>query len=252
MGIPRAIKLLPLALAAGALAGEPGFVEEFTGGLGGWAGGATETIVSSGGVGGAGDPYMLVANAIVSQVAVRNMSAPYTGDLPANGVTGLSLFLRDLGGTEEQHIRIGVGTMANFWISAAQIDPGADEWVKFEVDFTDPGAWTQYFGAGTLADALATCDRILIRHFHQIGDDVPTDGVGEFGVDRITILPAAVPPCNAADLGEPFGTLDFSDVLAFLSAFGVMDGAADLADPVGVFDFSDVLAFLVAFGAGCP
>ncbi|MEZ6241954.1 MAG: GC-type dockerin domain-anchored protein [Phycisphaerales bacterium] len=58
--------------------------------------------------------------------------------------------------------------------------------------------------------------------------------------------------CNDADLSEPYGALDFSDVLAFLVAFGASDPAADLAPPTGVFDFSDVLAFLGAFGAGCP
>ncbi len=58
--------------------------------------------------------------------------------------------------------------------------------------------------------------------------------------------------CNVADLDEPFGELDFSDVLAFLVAFGSMAPEADLAEPIGVFDFSDVLAFLSAFGAGCP
>ena len=64
--------------------------------------------------------------------------------------------------------------------------------------------------------------------------------------------PADNPGCNAADLSEPFGTLDFDDVIAFLSAFGAMEAPADLAMPVGVFDFADVLAFLEAFGAGCP
>ncbi len=58
--------------------------------------------------------------------------------------------------------------------------------------------------------------------------------------------------CNAADLAEPLGLLDFSDVVAFLSAFAAMDSAADLAEPFGSFDFSDVVAFLGAFGAGCP
>ena len=58
--------------------------------------------------------------------------------------------------------------------------------------------------------------------------------------------------CNAADLAEPFDVLDFSDVVAFLTAFGAMDPDADLAAPAGVFDFSDVVAFLGAFGAGCP
>ena len=58
--------------------------------------------------------------------------------------------------------------------------------------------------------------------------------------------------CGVADLAEPFGTLDFADVLAFLTAFGTMDPAADLAPPLGAFDFADVLAFLSSFGAGCP
>ncbi len=55
-----------------------------------------------------------------------------------------------------------------------------------------------------------------------------------------------------ADLAEPFGTLDFSDVLAFLTAFSNMEAAADLALPIGTFDFSDVIAFLESFGGGCP
>lgn len=59
-------------------------------------------------------------------------------------------------------------------------------------------------------------------------------------------------PCNDADLAEPFGMLDFSDVVAYLTAFGTMDPAADLAPPFGSFDFTDVVAFLGAFAAGCP
>ena len=58
--------------------------------------------------------------------------------------------------------------------------------------------------------------------------------------------------CNEADIAEPFGTLDFSDVSAFLLAFSTSDPAADLAVPFGTWDFSDVAAFLASFGAGCP
>ncbi len=67
----------------------------------------------------------------------------------------------------------------------------------------------------------------------------------------IRILPGAA-PCNGADLAEPFGQLDFSDVSAFLVAFGAMEAAADLALPMGQWDFSDVVEFLNLFGAGCP
>ena len=57
--------------------------------------------------------------------------------------------------------------------------------------------------------------------------------------------------CSEADLAEPFGALDFSDVAAFLTAFGAMDAAADLAEPMGTFDFSDVVEFLRQFAQGC-
>jgi len=55
-----------------------------------------------------------------------------------------------------------------------------------------------------------------------------------------------------ADLAEPYETLDFSDVVAFLTAFAEQDPTADLAAPTGTFDFSDVVEFLGAFAAGCP
>jgi len=64
-------------------------------------------------------------------------------------------------------------------------------------------------------------------------------------------LPTPGPWC-VADLAEPFGVLNFSDVVAFLTAFGAGEPEADLAAPFGTFDFSDVTAFLTAFGAGCP
>jgi hypothetical protein len=63
---------------------------------------------------------------------------------------------------------------------------------------------------------------------------------------------ATAGPCNASDFSPPYGTLDFSDVIAFLTDFGAEQPPADLSPPFGTYDFSDVLAFLTAFGAGCP
>ncbi|MFI4897052.1 MAG: GC-type dockerin domain-anchored protein [Phycisphaerales bacterium JB059] len=60
-------------------------------------------------------------------------------------------------------------------------------------------------------------------------------------------------PVCAADFARPAdGVANFTDVLAFLTAFGEGDGSADLAEPFGSIDFTDVLAFLSVFGAGCP
>ena len=61
----------------------------------------------------------------------------------------------------------------------------------------------------------------------------------------------AVGGCSPADLAEPFGSLDFFDVLAYLAQFDAQDPAADLAPPAGQFDFFDVLEYLSAFDAGC-
>ncbi|MEZ6242634.1 MAG: GC-type dockerin domain-anchored protein [Phycisphaerales bacterium] len=69
-------------------------------------------------------------------------------------------------------------------------------------------------------------------------------------IDNVVITRPGV--CGVADLALPFGQLDFSDVIAFLTAFGTMSPAADLAAPFGQWDFSDVIAFLTAFGSGCP
>jgi len=60
--------------------------------------------------------------------------------------------------------------------------------------------------------------------------------------------PGFCPP----DLAPPLATLNFSDVIAFLTAFANALPEADLAPPAFVFDFSDVIAYLTAFAAGCP
>lgn len=73
---------------------------------------------------------------------------------------------------------------------------------------------------------------------------------GTSATATITIVYTST-PCPA-DLAPPFGTLDFSDVLAFLVAFSTGSPDADFAEPTGVFDFSDVLGYLTSFAAGCP
>ncbi len=65
-------------------------------------------------------------------------------------------------------------------------------------------------------------------------------------------LDAGENPCSPADLADPLGVLDFSDINAFLAAFANDSPLADLALPVGSLDFSDVVAFLDLFSGGCP
>ena len=59
------------------------------------------------------------------------------------------------------------------------------------------------------------------------------------------------PGCSAADLSEPYGSLNFFDVSAFLSAYTAGDLAADFNSD-GVLNFFDVAEFINIFNAGCP
>ncbi|MCR9075009.1 MAG: choice-of-anchor B family protein [bacterium] len=85
--------------------------------------------------------------------------------------------------------------------------------------------------------------------------DVGDGSIVEAGVDDIRLEQRSCEDvdagCNGADLAEPFGTLNFFDVSAFLSAFNNADPAADFNSD-GSFDFFDVSAFLSTYNAGCP
>lgn len=59
-------------------------------------------------------------------------------------------------------------------------------------------------------------------------------------------------PCSNADLAAPFGTLNFFDLLSYISAFNAGNPSADLAQPIGTLNFFDLLAFIGRFNDGCP
>jgi hypothetical protein len=85
---------------------------------------------------------------------------------------------------------------------------------------------------------------------------VTDDGVDATNAEAVTqedidAILALVTDCEV-DYAAPFGVLDFSDVVAFLTFFGTGDPAADLAAPFGTLDFSDVLSFLSSFGNCFP
>ncbi len=82
-------------------------------------------------------------------------------------------------------------------------------------------------------------------------DDADMGYIGFWAYTVTAELGSPPAPC-LADLATPQGSLDFSDISAFLVAFDRAQPPADLAEPFGSYDFSDVVAFLSAFGAGCP
>ncbi|MEZ6242637.1 MAG: GC-type dockerin domain-anchored protein [Phycisphaerales bacterium] len=136
---------------------------------------------------------------------------------------------------------------------SATFDPNSSElpagWGGYGDE--DPNTFEPILPADrTFSDVLAGADQVLFTTY------VPGFFYGftnfNIQVDNIRIQTTDAGGCNGADLAEPFGQLDFSDVVAFLTAFGNMEAGADLAEPFGQWDFSDVVEFLSQFGTGCP
>jgi len=126
-------------------------------------------------------------------------------------------------------------------------DDGAS-WVLLEsITGSDP-FWREH--QNMLPAGVAPTGQFRVRF--TIADQ-PNNSVLEAAIDQFQIFDSTCDfGCNDADFAEPFGVLDFDDVLGFLMAFGSADPDADLALELGEFDFNDVIAFLTAFGAGCP
>lgn len=180
-----------LLLAASANAATVGFTESFTSGLGGWGGGSDiYDNPGSGGVGGATDGYLEVGNVGSHQLGARNEGGDYVGNIPADGVTGVTFYLSELGTDDGLEIHVGIGqAFSNFWISNAGFTPPTSGWAQFSIDFSDPGQWTQTIGSGTFADALAGSDHLLFRHDSTPITQPPAFVTGDFGLDEITIVP---------------------------------------------------------------
>ncbi|MEZ6243969.1 MAG: GC-type dockerin domain-anchored protein [Phycisphaerales bacterium] len=145
---------------------------------------------------------------------------------------------------------------------AAWFSNSANDADRLEIELSpDGGAWTSVESIANqgdlwfersyrIADYIALSAGVRVRFSVA---DVPNNSVLEAALDAFKIFEAlCLEGCSPADLDKPFGSLDFSDVVVFLTAFSEGAPEADLAPPLGVFDFSDVLAYLALFGGGCP
>lgn len=96
--------------------------------------------------------------------------------------------------------------------------------------------------AGTIAQQDAgPVDGEMSGHFYQLSGGFWQPPVAEFETG-----------CNLADIAEPFGLLDLTDINTFVVAFVTSDPIADIAEPFGFFDLADLVLFINEFTAGCP
>jgi hypothetical protein len=209
-------------LAAQGFAATPGFEEDFSAGVGGFGGGSTVTHVTSGGVGGASDPYISISNAAVANLGSFSQAADLVGDLPADQVTGYTFWLRDTGANDLHEIHVGVGAaFSNFWLSIPGFVPPDGSWQQFSVDVTNPSQWVQIIGTGTFQDALAATDRLLFRHDLPPLVQNPNQTAGDFGLDRIEVL--GTPPPNVPAASAP-GRAVLGILLAGLAGLALFYG----------------------------
>lgn len=140
------------------------------------------------------------------------------------------------------------------------IAPSPDWFVGIHgVDLRPDGIWARElvfdldpYDSGTDAGVNYTYGNANVSPHLPIAnlrDTFPFTGSQRIGTITITLVSDA--SCSHADLAEPFNTLDFFDVSAFISAFNAQDESADFTND-GIFDFFDVSAFINAFSAGCP
>lgn len=181
-----------------------------------------------------GDGYPDFASPTRRGVVVRFNNG--SGDLPSS----VALV------TDEEFVDIAAGDFnldgqADF----AAVSPSADQLYVFLSRVGAPGFDRLRFFAGENPRGLAADD----LNNDGAPDLIVTSSFGEGG--KVVILYNLLGSACAADLAPHFGTLNFSDVHAFLAGFGAMDPLSDLAPSFGVFDMNDVLLFLETFEIGC-
>lgn len=79
------------------------------------------------------------------------------------------------------------------------------------------------------------------------GASVPAELVYE--PDRVLLR---VLYCSRADVAEPFGVINFFDIVEYLALYDAGDPIADVASPFGTLNFFDLAAYIALFNAGCP
>lgn len=149
--------------------------------------------------------------------------------------------------------------------NVAGASPNADVFTV-QISGNNGASWTTVevvgpAGAGTaggwisstfrVADVITPSSTTRVRF---IADDSGDGSVIEAGVDAfdLTFLTCEDASDCVADFAEPFGTLNFFDISAFIGAFNAGDASADLAAPFGTLNFFDISAYIAAFNAGCP
>ncbi|MEM1183989.1 MAG: GC-type dockerin domain-anchored protein [Planctomycetota bacterium] len=240
----------------------------------------TVTVGQSGSTGGAtlfvADGVTLAdADIVLTRTNVAELSGPIGPDAKATigsrttvrGVGFLDGNL-DIDGTLLPGDTLAPAALDLFLDVPATFGPTAEVNIGFASDAPDGFGRLRNTGVIELGGTLRVRALNGFEPMSQNAIDIITGGTitGEFDnvifegnlrpedVVRVFYLPDRVEfvvTCNA-DIAPPGGTLDLSDVDAFIAAFLAGAPDADLVPPMGIIDLSDLDAFITLFLGGCP
>ena len=186
-------------VAAGPLAGDAGAVAIGTTDtfqsetVNDWYGG-TITANVGGGIAGAADRYLTVRTngntaGSGSHLAIHNSETRWNGDYTADGVTAISVDLRNLGTTtlNMRMVLFGLGTRFTSTTGVSLAANSGWQHITFPIS---QATLTRVLGSGTYADTIGSVNQIMFRH----DDGTPSSGGtfvnGMVGIDNITAIPA--------------------------------------------------------------
>jgi len=193
----------PFVLVPPAHAGPTvGFIESFpgAGNTGGWDGGSNLSNPGTGGVGGAGDGYLVMAHTeFAGRLGTRNLGTDYIGDWLAAGADRVRFSLNDVGADQNLEIHFAIGNVENFWHCNLAFIPPNGAWAEFTVDLRDSANFTHIIANDGFGYrfALAHVDRVLIRHDVAPYVQTPNSILGQVGIDDFKIESTTV------DVGDP-------------------------------------------------
>jgi hypothetical protein len=190
--------LLAPAPGRGVAAPMLGFRETWPGtSVQGWGGSISITYSNpgTGGVGGAGDGFLMMAKPEPpGHFGTRSTEAEYVGDWVAAGITQVRVWLNDVGAEQALEIHFSLGNFDNLW----QYDPGfvppLGEWAQFTVDLTNSAAFTHIISFDGLGfeDALRDVQVVHLRHDLPPFSQFPDPIAGEVGIDELLLTNGTV------------------------------------------------------------
>lgn len=214
-GASRGAAIGALALIGSVCFGSParaqvfGFVDDFsTPDTNGWTSFNANTNPGTGGVGGAGDGYLNIAQfPNPFNFGSHNDGPNYVGNWTAAGITQVSFYLNDVNTDEvfSFHFLVtggaGGGAGESTFLYNIGFDPPSGAWQQYSVPLTNENDWTLVSGQGTLADVLADIADAHFRHDLAPFENPPDRTVGDIGIDNIALVPTP----GAATLLAGFG-----------------------------------------------